>query len=335
MYALSQVTLAIRRHNGTKLAYYADGAGLTQQVVDETLDWLVRERGVGALAGIDGVANAHGPAAKLQAATASEADRLNRALSTALMARAADTADPGTRVMRQFAALPPLATVIGSDHLDISLVGRPDVHGATAEVPVTVQERELQIDLPIAVVLHRQGPRWRVVGVSGIGRALRAIDKAQREQLTIANRARERRLTETLVLGAPAVQRVAHGRSRTVYRLRVPVTNRSSDRVVGVLLGLRPRAADDDHAAALAVEHPIAPGATSTELWQFDETAAAGTRVAAMLEHPERLVLSVRSIVVDSAGQADTLRLLRTYAELHGETADAAAPPAADSTEGN
>ena len=35
-----------------------------------------------------------------------------------------------------------------------------------------------------------------------------------------------------------------------------------------------------------------------------------------MLTHPERLVIHVRNAVVDSAGQADTLRLLKSYREL-------------------
>src|SRR5581483_613664 len=137
-YALSQVSLAIQRHNGTKLAYYADGAGFTQQVVDQTLTWLVRERGLGTLAGIDGVADARGRGAKVQAAVSSETDRLNRALSAALMARTADSTAVGSRVLREFSALPPLSTVLDGDHLDISAVGTPAVRGATAEVPVSL-----------------------------------------------------------------------------------------------------------------------------------------------------------------------------------------------------
>lgn len=315
-YAIGQVALAIRQHNGTKLAYYADGAVFSERVVDETTDWLVHKRGVGALMGIEGVATVRGKAAKIQTAKLAMTERLNRALGAALMVSAEDTVAAGARVIRELTAWPPLALVLGSDHVEIRTVGRPAVTGSTAEVPVTLECRELQIDIPIALVLQREGKRWRVVGLHGLERALSAVENAQMEQLTIANRPLEQQLLSLLRVGTPSVQRVARGRTRTVYRLRVPVTNASSGAVVGFLLGLRTRATDDEHATPLEVRHTMPPGSTSTEVWQFDETAASGTRVAAMLSHPERLVVRVRSIVVDSAGQADTVRLFRSYREL-------------------
>jgi hypothetical protein len=96
----------------------------------------------------------------------------------------------------------------------------------------------------------------------------------------------------------------------------VPLTNRSSDQIIAVALGLHPRATDDGHATVLEVQHPIAAGETSTEVWQFDQASATGAHMTATLAHPERFAIRVRNIVVDSAGQADTVRLLRSYREI-------------------
>src|SRR6185312_1753278 len=106
-----------------------------------------------------------------------------------------------------------------------------------------------------------------------------------------------------------------------VLRLQVPLWNRSPRPITSVTMGLSTRASDDEHAAELSVEHVIAAGGHSTETWDFDETATRGSRVAALLTHPERLTIRPRSVVTDNEGQADTLRLVRRYGELKGQGA--------------
>jgi hypothetical protein len=317
-YSVRQVALAIRQHNGTKLAYYADGAGIVDGIVDQATDWIVARRGLGALEGLDGVAEARRRDAKIQAAKLELAAQLNRTLGAGLINRQGDTAESvGDRVVRGFTTRPPLGLVLGDDHLDIVSVGEPEVHGLTAEMPVTVKYRELEVDIPIGIALRRLGPRWKVVGVRGVAKALDAINTAQVERLTLANRSVVQRLGAMLDVGAISVERSAHRRHRpTVYQVHVPLTNRSADQIIGVVLGLRPRTTDDAHATVLEVQHPIAAGSTSTEIWQFDEAAAASTHMTATFAHPERLAVHVRDIVIDSAGLADTVRLLRSYREI-------------------
>ena len=325
-YAVAQVALAIRSHNGTKLAYYADGAAIVDQVVDEATDWLVAHRGLTVLDGIDGVADARRRDAKIQAAKSALAARLSRSLGSALISRQSDSTAIADRVVRLFAALPPLADVVGDDHLDVTGIGPPDLQegggggggggGQFAELPFTLQYRELEVDIPISLTLRRVGTRWKIVGVGGVEAALDQINTAQLERLAIANRAVAQRLASMVDVGPLSVQQTARRRRRpATYQLQVPLTNRSSQQIMGVALGLHPRS-NDSHATVLQVQHPIAVGETSTEVWQFDKATATGTHMTAPLEHPDRYAILVRNIVVDSGGQPDTVRMLRSYREI-------------------
>jgi hypothetical protein len=316
-YTVAQVAVAIRQRDGTKLSYYADGSAVTSQLVDETVDWLVAQRGVDALPA-DGDGASQGRAARIRSAKTVLNERLDRSIATALMSGLPDTSDVASRVIAELVGQAPAADIMLGDRFDVRSVEPATVQGSTARIPVTLRSSDLTVDVTITLILRREGARWRVVGIGGINRALTIIDNAQLERLTIANRPLERQLTGMLAIGAPSVQRVAHGRLRTVLRLRVPVTNHSVNPVTALTVALETRASDDEHATLLAVQHVIPPGASSTEVWQFDETAERGTRVAAMLTHPESLVLRVRSVVIDSAGQADTVSLLRSYRDVKG-----------------
>jgi hypothetical protein len=307
-YAINQIKLAIRQHNGTKLAYYADGAGIVSQVVDETTDWLVAHRGLGTIAGLDGVAEARGKREKVQAAKTAMTDRINREIGAALISHQRDSIAIAQQVLWALSSLPPVAQIAGGDHFDVTAVGRPVEHGEVAELAVMLQYRELQVDIPMGIIMQRQGRRWRVVGVSGLSEALDVANRAQVERLAIDNRSITQRIAATLDVGRPSVVRKAHDRRHTTYLLQVPLTNRSTDTVIGVMLGLGTRMAGGPRPMELQVQHPIAGGATSSEVWQFDESSAAHSAVATMLAHPDRLVVRVRDVVIDSAGQADTMR---------------------------
>jgi hypothetical protein len=309
-YAINQVELAIRQHNGTKLAYYADGAGIVAQVVDETTDWLVAHRGMGAISGLDGVAEARGKREKVQAAKVAMTDKLNREIGTALISHQRDTIGIAQQVVLALSALPPVAKIAGDDHFDVRAVSQPVVHGEIAELAVTLQYRELQVDIPMGIVMQRQGRRWRVVALNGLTEALDVVNRAQVERLAIDNRSISQRIAATVEVGTPSVVRKAHGWKRTTYLLQVPLTNRSSDTVIGVMLGLGTRTTGGPQAMELEVQHPIAGGATSSEVWQFDELSAAHSAVATILAHPDRLVVHVRDLVIDSAGHADTMRVV-------------------------
>ena len=234
---IAQIETAIEHHNGTKLAYYADGAGIVRQVVDETTDWLVARRGLGAIAGLDGVAEARGKGQKVQAAKLALAEGLNRALSAELINRRPDSAGVATRIVRLLCGLPPLAEITGSEHFDVTAVGPPVVTDGTAQIAVTLQYRELQVDVPLAIEMRQAGRRWRVVGVSGLTDALDIVNKAQSERQAINNRSVTERVAATLEVGAPTVERKARGRKQTTYLLHVPLTNHSADTVVACDVG--------------------------------------------------------------------------------------------------
>lgn len=305
-YAVRQIETAIEHHNGTKLAYYADGTGIVKQVVNETTDWLIASRGLGAIAGMDGVAEARGKGQKVQAAKLAMAEGLNRALSVELINQRPDTVGVAERVVRVLCALPPLASIVGEEHFDVTAVGPPVVSDESAQIAVTLQYRELQVDVPIAIEMRQAGRRWRVVGVSGLTNALDIVNTAQAERQAINNRSAAERIAATLEVGTPTIERKAHGRKQTTYLLHVPLTNHSADTVVGVMLGL---GTHQREAAVMELEvrHPIAGGTTSAEVWQFDEPASKPSPLAAMFAHPGRLVVRVRDVVIDSAGHADTI----------------------------
>jgi hypothetical protein len=308
-YAIVQIETAIEHHNGTKLAYYADGAGIAKEVVDETTDWLVTRRGLGAIAGLDGVAEARGRGQKVQAAKLALAEGLNRALSAELNNRQPDSAGVATRIVRVLIGLPPLAEITGSEHFDVTAVGVPVATDGTAQIAVTLQYRELQVDVPLAIEMRQAGRRWRVVGVSGLTNALDIVDRAQAERQAINSRSVAERVAATLEVGAPTVERKSHGRKQTTYLLHVPLTNHSADTVVAVMLALGTGAREREAAAMqLEVQHPIVGGTTSAEVWQFDETASKKPSVvAAIFAHPGKLVVRVQDVVIDSAGRADTM----------------------------
>jgi hypothetical protein len=306
-YAIGQIETAITHNNGTKLAYYADGAGIARQVVDETTDWLVTHRGLGAIAGLEGVDEARGTRGKVQAAKLAMLEALNRSLSAELNNRRPDTAGIAERVVRTLCATAPLARITGGEHFDVTAVGQPVVSDRTAQIAVTLQYRELQVDIPIAIDMEQAGRRWRVVGVSGLSHALDMVNTAQAERQAIDNRSVAERVAATLEVGSPTVEREAHGRKQTTYLLHLPLTNHSADTVIGVMLALRTRASEAAPAMELEVQHPIAGGTTSPEVWRFDEPTSKPSAVAAILAHPDRLVVRVRDLVIDSAGQADTM----------------------------
>jgi hypothetical protein len=306
-YAIGQIETAIRQHNGTKLAYFADGAGIARQVVDETTDWLVAHRGMGAIAGLEGVDEARGRRQKVQAAKLAMVETLNRSLSAELNTRRPDTSGIAERVVRALCASPPLAKITGDEHFDVTAVGQPVVSDQTAQIAITLQYRELQVDIPVAIEMQQAGRRWRVVGVSGLSHALDMVNTAQAERQAIDNRSAAERVAATLEVGAPTVERTAHGRKQTTYLLHLPLINHSADTVIGVMLALRTHAAEAVPAMELEVQHPIAGGTTSPEVWRFDEPASKPSAVAALLAHPDRLVVRVRDLVIDSAGHADTM----------------------------
>jgi len=307
-YAINQIELAIGQHNGTKLAYYADGAGIVSQVVNETTDWLVAHRGLGVVTGFDGVAEARGRRQKVQAAELAMEEQLNRAVSATLISHRSDSVGIADQVVRALTSLPPMTIVLGDDHLDVVSVGAPVARGDVAEIAVTLRYRELQVDLPVGIVMERQGRRWRAVAVSGLGDALNTVNTAQHERVAMDNRSIAERMAATVEVGAPTVDRTRRGAHHTTYLLRVPITNHSTDTVIGVMLALGTRSADASRAMPLEVHHPIAAGATSREVWQFDEPSSSHSAAATMLAHPDRLAVRVRDLVIDSAGRPDTMR---------------------------
>ncbi len=315
-YAVNEIAAAIEHGDGTKLAYYADASAFTDQVVNETVDWLTARRGLDqAVAGAESQQRGS-RSARLQDAKETLSDRLGRATSAALESPDGGKEPVSARVVDAFISQPPLSVIMDGDHLDVRSIDRPLIEGTTATVPVTLRYRELVVDMKIGLVLQRNGLRWRLVGVSGLQSALSTIDNAQLERVAIANRPRESDLERLVAVGPPQVQRVKPRRARPLYRLEVSLTNQAQASITEVSLLLGARGLDDDHGIALSVEHPIPPSTTSAETWEFDEAATRGTRLGALLTHADRLTLRTRGIVLDTAGQADTVRLIKSYREI-------------------
>lgn len=313
-YALDQIAVAIRRGDGAKLAYYADVSAVTEQVIDGTVDWLVSHRGPDAALAAADVSHAGSRAAGVQDAKATLQARADEAFT---IATASALEGPvGPRVIDAFIQQPPLSLIMQGEHLDVRAIDRPLVDGATATVPLVMRHRELVVDVKIGLLLQREGPRWRLSGINGLTQALDAIDRAQMERLEIANRPREEELQSLLSVGGLQVHRVARRRVKPFYELRVPVSNRSTDSLTSVTLTLAPRGSSADHGTLLSVDHPIPPASSSAEVWDLDEATVRSTHLGSLLARPERLTLRLQSVVRDSAGQADTVRLLRRYEEI-------------------
>lgn len=318
-YALSQIATAIHRGDETKLAYYADVSGITGEIVSESVDWIVDQRGADDLLAVAAGAQQSGERpAQVREVKSLFSEGIGRAIERTMSSADHDVGPVAPRVIDAFIGDPPISVVMDGEHLDVRTVGQPLVEGTTATIPVALRHRELVVDVKLDLQLERDGPRWRLVGITGIPDALATIDRAQLERIAIANRPRESEMADLLGVGAPVVQRAPESRRArtTVYSLRAPLTNRSTSQITAVTLAVVGRPGTS--ATLLSVDHPIAPGATSTETWQFDESESRGTHLGALLAHPDRLALQLRSVVVDTAGQADTVRLVRRYAELAG-----------------
>jgi hypothetical protein len=322
-YSLRQVGVALRQHNGTKLAYYMDAARITDQLVDETVDWLAAERGIAGLPAADLDGDGRMRAAKIQSVKMALDERVGRSLAAAISVNgASDGAEDAMnrvaqRIVRTLTTAPPLNAITAGDVIAVQAIGSPEYNHQAVTAPLTVRDEDLGTTAHLSLVLARAPGRWQVVGVKGVADALEAIDNAQLERLAIVNRPIEDQLRSSVAIGEPVVDRLARGRRRTVIRLRLAVTNASPNTVSGLTLALAHRASDDEHAELLDAPAAIRPGATATETWAFDETGAATSRVASLLTHPDRLRIHVRGLVVDSAGVADTVRIFPSYAEAH------------------
>ena len=314
-YALAQIALAARLHDSNKLAYYVDAGALNGQIVSETVQWLASHRRFDDIEAGEGEHGSQGRDVRIQNTTVTLENRASNAVSAALQ-ESSDAADLlPQHVVDAYVSAPPMSAVFGGDRLDLHAVGNASVLGQTAEIPLTLRDRELVVDIHLTLELAREGSRWRLVGLEGLEPAYRVIDNAQLERVDIANRLRREHMGSMLAIGEPAVGRIYHRRSRSEYRLEIPLTNRSAQPIMEVAMDLRTHGLSDQHALPLRVEHLIPAGSRSTEAWRFTDPSA-GTRSPYLLMHPERLLVGLSSMVIDSAGQPDTLRQLRSYREF-------------------
>jgi hypothetical protein len=314
-YALAQIALAARLHDSKKLAYYVDAGALTGQIVTETVQWLTAHRRFNDIEAGEAERGSQGRDARIQTATVTLENRASNAVSAALQESANATDLLPQNVVDAYVAAPPMLALFGGDRLDLRAVGNANVFGQNAEIPLTLRDRELVVDIHLTLELERDGSRWRLVGLEGLGPAFRVIDNAQLERVDIANRLRREHMDGLLAIGAPTVGRVYHRRSRNEYVLQIPLTNRSTQPITEVAMDLRAHGMNEERALPLRVQHLIPAGGRSPEAWRFTDPSA-GTRSPYLLMHPERLLVGLSSMVVDSAGRPDTLRQLRSYREF-------------------
>jgi hypothetical protein len=318
-YALAEIALAARLHDANKLAYYVDGGALTGQIVSETVQWLAAHRRFNDIEDGEAEHGSLGRESRIQTATVSLGNRASNAVSAALQT-AASAADDGGDAMAQqlvnaFVSTQPMSAVFGGDHLDLRTVGKANVLGEVAEIPLTLRDRDLVVDIHLMLEFEQEGHQWRLVGVEGLGPAYRVIDNAQQERVDMANRLRKEHMEGILAIGTPTVGRVYHRRSRSEYRLQIPLTNQSARSVMAVSMNVRARYSRPEHALPLRVQHLIPAGGKSTEVWRFTDPSA-GTSSRTLLDHPDRLLVGLESMVIDSGGRPDTLRSLVSYREM-------------------
>jgi hypothetical protein len=318
-YALAQIALAARLHDSNKLAYYVDGGALTGQIVSETVQWLAAHRRYNDIEAGEAGLGSLGRESRIQTATVSLGNRAGNAVSAALQTAASAPDDGGDEMAQQlvnaFVSTQPMSAVFGGDHLDLHAVGKANVLGAVAEIPLILRDRDLVVDIHLMLEFEQEGHQWRLVGLEGLGPAYRVIDNAQMERVDMANRLRKEHMEGILAIGTPTVGRVYHRRSRSEYRLQIPLTNQSKASVMAVSMDVRTRYLRADRALPLQVQHLIPAGGKSTEVWRFTDPSA-GTGSRSLLEHPDRLMVGLESMVVDSMGRPDTLRPLQSYREL-------------------
>jgi hypothetical protein len=318
-YALAQIALAARLHDANKLAYYVDAGALTGQIVSETVQWLASHRRYSDIEEGEGELGSLGRESRIQTATFSLGNRASSAASGALQAAATADDQSGDamaqRIVNAYVSTPPMSAVFGGDHLDLQTVGKANVLGTVAEIPLTLRDRDLVVDIHLMLEFEQEGHQWRLVGLEGLAPAYRVIDNAQLERVDMANRLRQDHMDGILAIGKPTVGRVYHRRARSEYKLQIPLTNQSAHPVMAVSMDLRTRYSRPEHALPLEVQHLIPAGGRSTEVWSFTDPSA-GTRSRTLLDHPDRLLIGLSSMVIDSAGRPDTLRPLVSYREM-------------------
>jgi hypothetical protein len=319
--ALHEIGTSFRDHDGTRLAYYLNTDAVTQQVSDAGVDWLQSQHEVATLAAaiaeVPGAErDATDSAARLLALKSALAERGGKGIAMALSSGTSDSADVAVRLLAAFAGLPPLDVILAGDHLELVDLGEPKGTAADRVIPLHLVDRELNIPITVRVAVHHQGPRWQVSGIEDLDKTLAVIDNAQQEKLIIANRPIESQLQDLIAVGVPQIAEIAHGRHRTDVRLRLRLDNRSQATVNTLDLAVSRRSSDDEHAEMLHVDGPIPVGGAVMAEWSFDDARRGSSRTAAMLLHPNDLMIRTRRVVVDSAGVADTVQLFRTYRAL-------------------
>jgi hypothetical protein len=319
--ALREIERSFRDHDGTRLAYYLNTDAVTQQVSDEGVDWLSSQHDEGTLraliAEVPGAEQgATDSAARILALKSALAEKGGKGIAMALSSGTADSADVAVRLLAAFAGLPPLDVILAGDRLELSEIGEAKGTGTDRVIPVVVHDRDLDARFVFGVAVHKQGARWQVNGIDGLGHTLETIDNAEQERLIVANRPIESRLQDLIGIGAPEITKKAHGRIRTDVKLRLRIDNRGSETVNAIDLALSTRSSDDEHAEILHVDGPIPAGGAVMAEWAFDDARRGTSRTASMLLHPEELILHARRVVLDSAGAVDTVQLYKTYRAL-------------------
>jgi hypothetical protein len=340
-YTLQQVGIAFKNHDGTRLAYYLDVDGVTTQVADEGLDWLIATRRASALRALRANVHVSGSprdsAARLQLLRDAMAQHGSHAVYDLLAGGTSDSANVAERLMGAFSAAPPLNVILGDEHLDLVRMGHAAHRGETLVVPVELHYRELDATVVVGVVLSQNGGsgRWRIVGVDKLDDLLAALDNAQLERLAAINRPIEEEMATVVQLGAPQVSRVAINRHESELRLIVPARNLSANPVSRVTVIVQRQGGDDEHSETLDAPLPIAPGATIGLSWSIPEVRrGSSSRLGSMMSHPDQLTVRPGLVQFDSSGQARTLQVFKSYIDARRaqRTAKGAAP-AADSTD--
>lgn len=319
--ALREIEKSFENHDGTRLAYYLNTDAVTQQVSDQGVDWLTAQHDEGALAALlaevpGAEQGATDSAARVLALKSALVEKAGKGIAMALSSGTADSADVAVRLLAAFAGLPPLDVIFAGDHLELSQIGDPKGTGTDRVIPLALHDRDLNIYITFGIMVHHAGPRWQVSGIDRLDHTLEVIDNAQQEHLSVANRPIESRLQDLVGLGAPDIAKVARARNRNDIRLRLRIDNKSSETVRSLDVALSNRSGDDEHAEVLHVDGPIPAGGAVMAEWSFDERGRGTSRTAAMLLHPDDLMLRARRVVVDSAGVADTVHLFKSYRAL-------------------
>ena len=140
-------------------------------------------------------------------------------------------------------------------------------------VPIRYRDVVLDTTFAVAAMMVRRSGGWMVVGLDQVGEHFSTVNSLRRARIDRANDAVRARLDSLIPVGTLASRVTESGYFDEYVMLRAPITNRTSDTLVSVLVRLRGGDLDestDDKFGLILNEGPVPPGGTATLQGTFE-----------------------------------------------------------------